>query len=217
MPLDNLDWFDFCVFDDRSSEFETMLDVGFFDEDWRLSPASRWQGVAEWRARAAPRGYPRHRAAPDADSLKLSELWPRQIDTARGPLVIDRSLNGKPLSVGEREQAHGLGQWIESAVVYDIGGRFRSLRTNFGVDHEGQKKVSSARRTAERIRFEIWGDGRLLAGKSGVRFGDAPGAFAADVTGVKSLTLRVLRQTPEGWLCGPIAWGQPTLSTKPLE
>jgi dienelactone hydrolase len=217
MPLDNREWFDFCVFDDRSTEFETMLDVGFLDEDWSLRRANRWHGVAEWRAKARPRAYPRHRQAPDADSVRLGDIWPRQIDTARGPLHVNRGYTREDLCIGSRKQSHGLGQWIESAVAYDIGGNYRSLRTAFGVDGAGQTKISSARRSAERTRFEIWGDGRLLAAKSGVAFGDPPGAFEVDVTGVRGLTLRILRGSPQGWLYGPMTWGQPVLSKKPLE
>jgi len=35
-----------------------------------------------------------------------------------------------------------------------------------------------------------------------------------DVTGVNGLTLRVLRTSPQGWLYGPITWGEPTLSRR---
>jgi hypothetical protein len=50
-----------------------------------------------------------------------------------------------------------------------------------------------------------------------VRFGDEPGRFAVDVTGVKSLTLRVLRESAEGWLYGPVTWGEPVLSAEPAK
>ncbi len=216
MPLDNRDWFDFCVFDDRSAGFETFLDVGFFDEDWSLKGANRWHGVSAWRAKAHPRSYPQHRKPPDAEVLRLGDLWPQQVDTAKGALAIDRGFKGKPLCIGRRKQRHGLGQWIESAVAYDLGGRYRSLTTRFGVDADGQTKISAARKKAERVRFEIWGDGKLLASRRDVVFGAAPGRFAVDVTGVKGLTLRVLRTTSAGWLYGPVTWGEPTLSKKPL-
>ncbi len=216
MPLDNREWFDFCVFDDKSAGFETFLDVGFFDEDWSLARANRWHGVAAWRNRAIARNYPQQESPADAETVRLSDLWPRQIDTAKGALAIDRGFRGKDLCIGRARQKHGLGQWIESAVAYDLEGRYRSLITSFGVDADGQTRISSARRSAERALFEIWGDGRLLASRRGVGFGDAPGKFAVDVTGVKGLTLRVLRTTPQGWLYGPVTWGEPTLSKRPL-
>ena len=216
MPLDNREWFDFCVFDDRSTEFETLLDVGFFDEDWSLKRASRWHGVPSWRRKARARNYPRHRSPPDAKTVRLGDLWPRQIDTAKGALAIDRGFKGKDLCIGRAKQKHGLGQWIESAVAYDLEAKYRSLTLALGVDADGQTKVSSARKSAEQALFEIWGDSRLLAARRGVSFGDAPVKLALDVTGVKSLTLRVLRTTPQGWLYGPVTWGNPTLSKKPL-
>lgn len=217
MPLDNRDWFDFCVFDDRSTGFETFLDVGFFDEDWQLARANRWGALPDWRERSAPRRYPQHRRAPaGAQELRLSDLWPRQIDTAKGPLQIDRSFNGQALRIGQHGQSHGLGQWIESAVCYDLDGRWRSLRLSVGIDGEGQTAISSARRATERPVFEVWGDGRLLALRRGVAFGDAPESVVADVTGVRSLALRVLRSSPEGWLYGPVTWGEPVLSVEPV-
>ncbi len=215
MPLDNRDWFDFCVFDDKSAGFETMLDVGFFDEDWGLARANRWRGLKPWRAKVKPRVYPRFKKPPDADVVRLGDLWPRQIDTAKGSLAINRSFGGRPLSIGHRGQKHGLGQWIESAAVYDLGGKYRGFRTKFGIDAEGQKTISDARRSAERTTFQVWGDGRLLAEKRGVQFGDRPGSFGVDVSGVRGLVLRVLRQSPQGWLYGSITWGEPTLYKKP--
>jgi hypothetical protein len=212
MPLDNRDWFDFCVFDDRSVEFETFLDVGFFDEDWKLSGANRWGPVPEWREKVTPREYPKFRTPPaGSKEVRLADLWLAQIDTAKGPLQINRSLNGQPLGIGRQAQAHGLGQWIESAAVYDTGGSFRTFRTRFGIDAEGQEKISDARGEVEYVTFQVLGDGKLLAEKRDVRFGDPPGRFEIELAGTQRLTLRVLRQYPQGWLCGPVAWGEPVL------
>ena len=47
-----------------------------------------------------------------------------------------------------------------------------------------------------------------------MRFGAAPRAFDVDVTGVKRLTLMVVRDRPAGWLYGAIAWGEPTLERR---
>jgi hypothetical protein len=212
MPLDNRQWFDFCVFDDRSREFETFLDVGFFDEDWGLQKAVRSRGIVGWRERTALRNFPKLRTVPDGrEEVRLSDLWPEQIDTAREPLGIDRSLNDLELSIGHERQRFGLGQWIESAVTYSIDGKFRRFRTNFGIDAEGQEQVSEARRDAEYTEFVVIGDGKPLERKSGVQFGDPVQSFDLDVSGVRRLTLRALRSTPEGWLYGPICWGEPTL------
>jgi hypothetical protein len=211
MPLENRDWFDFCVFDDKSSGFETFLDVGLFDEDWSLEKGHRWYAAEGWRDKANRRAYPKFRNAPDEKEVRLSELWPSQIDTAKGALQIDRSFNRKALCIGRSKQSHGLGQWIESAIVYDINGRFKTFETSFGIDAEEQERISQARRDVEYTTFQIIGDGKLLAEKRNVRFGDEPGTFKTGITNVKRLTLRVLRQYPQGWLYGPITWGEPVL------
>jgi dienelactone hydrolase len=211
MPLENRDWFDFCVFDDRSAEFETFLDVGFFDEAWGLEKANRWQAAPEWREKAAPRNYPKFREVPAEGDVSLSDLWPSQVDTAKGPLQLDRSFNGRGLCIGSEPQRRGLGQWIESAIVYDLDGRFDRFETNFGIDAEGQEVISAARRDTEATTFQVLSETRMLAEVRSVRFGDAPGRLSVDVTGVRRLTLRTLRQTPQGWLYGPICWGEPVL------
>jgi hypothetical protein len=211
MPLDNRDWYDYCIFDDRSQEFETFLEVGFFDEDWKLDRAKRWAGLAQWREAALPREYPRFVQPPAGSRVRLCDLWPAQIDTAKGPLQINRSLNGKPLCIGRAAQSHGLGQWIESALVYHLGGAYRSFEVNYGIDAEGQEAISTARAATEQPRFEVCGDGRRLAEPKCARFGEAPGRFVVDVTGVQKLTLRVLRTSAEGWLYGPVCWGEAVL------
>ena len=212
MPLDNRQWFDFCVFDEKTRGFETFLDVGFFDEDWSLKKAVRFFALENWRERTPPRNLPVHRKPPAGEiQVRLIDLWPAQIDTAREPLRISRSLNGKPLSIGEQRQAFGFGQWIESAVTYEIGGKFRRFKTRFGIDAEGQKNISEARRDVEFTDFIVLADGRPLARERSVRFGDPPGQFNLDVTGVQRLTLMVLRTTAQGWLYGPICWGEPVL------
>ena len=212
MPLDNRQWFDFCVFDDRTRSFETFLEVGFFDEDWQLTNAIRYGPIVEMRDRTPPRNYPHLSALPTGDDpVQLSDLWPAQIDTAREPMRINRSLNGRQLSIGHRPQRFGLGQWIESAVSYNILAKFRRFQVNVGIDAEGQKTISTARQSAERVHFLVLGDGKVLEEKRGIRFGDPTHRFDVDVSGVRRLTLMVLRGTPEGWLYGPIAWGEPLL------
>ena len=165
-----------------------------------------------WRARTPARNFPAFRELPlDQKTVRLSDLWPDQIDTAREPLRVNRSLNGKALSIGHARQKFGLGQWIESAIRYNILGKFSRFRTKFGIDAEGQEKISAARRAAERTTFRIIGDGRVLAERAGVRFGEKPLSFDVDVRGVRRLTLMALRETPQGWLYGPVAWGEPVL------
>lgn len=145
------------------------------------------------------------------DSVRLTELWPDQIDTAREPLRINRSLNDKPPAIGRKHQLFGLRQWIESAVSYNKRGRFRRFRTKFGIGAEGAETISPDRKYAENPTFLVLGDGRLLAEKGNVRFGDTVHSFDVNITGVERLSLVVLRNYEAGWLYGAICWGEPAL------
>jgi len=211
MPLDNRQWFDYCVFDDQTQGFETFQDVGFFDEDWRLENGVSYKAIPDWRAKTSAREYPKFREIPAEGNVRLSELWPGQMDTARDPFRINRSFKGLPLSIGHQRQPWGLGQWIESAVTYDLEGKFRRFEVKAGIDAEGQQKISEARKEVEFTKFVIQGDGRELDVLNSVQFGDKPYLMDVDVTGVKKLTLMVLRTYPQGWLYGNISWGEPLL------
>ncbi len=211
MPLDNRQWFDYCVFDDKTRGFETFHEVGFFDEDWRLKNGVKYKALSDWRAKAPAREYPKLKEIPADRNVRLTELWPAQIDTAREPFRINRSFKGLPLSIGHKRQQWGLGQWIESAITYDLGGQFKRFEVRAGIDAEGQKKISEARLDVEYTKFIILGDGRELDALRSIQFGDKPYLMDVDVTGVKKLTLMVLRTYPQGWLYGNICWGEPLL------
>ncbi len=216
MPLDNYCWYDFCVFDDRSRGLETFLECGVFDERWQFAETQRFGGVAADREAVIPRLYPTHRVPPpDTRTVRLTELWPIQVDTAKDPMRIDRSWNDKPLTVSGEKMSFGFGQWIESAVSYNLNGQFSRFRARVGIDPEGAETIDEARSYAENPTFIVAGDDKILAQQSEVRFGEAPRRFDVDVSGVKRLTLMVVRNWPAGWLYGAIAWGEPTVERRP--
>jgi acetyl esterase/lipase len=212
MPLDNYRWYDFCVFDDRSRGFESFLDVGIFDEGWRFSKAQRFAAVEGLRDTISPRRYPTIRnPSPEQKTVKLSELWPAQIDTAKDSVRVDRSWNDMPLMINDQAMSFGLGQWIESAVSYNLLGDFRRFRASIGIDPEGATEINDARTFAENPSFIVAGDNKILAQIDDVRFGEAPRQFDVDVTGIQRLTLMVVRGWPAGWHYGAVAWGEPVL------
>jgi len=77
----------------------------------------------------------------------------------------------------------GIGTHAKSEIVYDIGRRFKTFATDYGVDTEAGLQGS--------ITFEIWGDNTLLFRSDTIKRFDNPRHIEVDVTGVKELKLFV--------------------------
>jgi len=75
----------------------------------------------------------------------------------------------------------GLGTHANSEIVYNLGGKFKKLTTDFGIDTEAGTESSAV--------FKIYGDDKLLfASKTMGRF-DLPKHAEVDLLGVKNLRL----------------------------
>jgi beta-galactosidase len=106
-----------------------------------------------------------------------------------GPAEKDRSngeqgaTDGNPLTIGDVVYPKGIGVHAASTVQAELGGDCTRLRADVGVDDETGSAGS--------VTFEVWGDGTRLA-QTGVRTGADPAQrLDVDVTGVRSLELRV--------------------------
>ncbi|GAA3960587.1 glycoside hydrolase family 2 TIM barrel-domain containing protein [Actinoplanes auranticolor] len=106
-----------------------------------------------------------------------------------GPAEKDRSngeqgaTDGNPLTIGDVVYPKGIGVHAASTVQVDLGGDCTRLRADVGVDDETGSAGS--------VTFEVWGDGTRLA-QTGVLTGADPAQrLDVDVTGVRSLELRV--------------------------
>lgn len=77
---------------------------------------------------------------------------------------------------------YGIGTHANSEITYDIGRKFREIRTDYGIDTIAGSQASA--------QFEIWGDGKQLfiSPKMG-RF-DMPKHTIVNLTGVRFLTLK---------------------------
>jgi Gpi18-like mannosyltransferase len=88
-----------------------------------------------------------------------------------------------PLSVQYAFYQTGIGTHAPAREVYDIAGKFKTLKTDYGVDTNGGPQGS--------VTFEVWGDGkRLFASEPIARF-ELPRHIDVDITGVKTLELVV--------------------------
>jgi NPCBM/NEW2 domain-containing protein len=99
------------------------------------------------------------------------------------PFRIDRSQGGRPLRLGGRVYARGLGVHARSALTYALAGSFRSFAVTLGIDSEVGNGGS--------VIFRIVGDDKPLYESPVFRGGDEPLPVTVDVSGVLLLRLEV--------------------------
>lgn len=203
--LDHRKWFDFAIYDARTRDPETFLSVGFFDQDWALSDELTFFGDAKLR-QAAPPQLPSDRqwASSGERVVYLSDLKPIGFSSDKGPLGIDRTTNGYKLTLCGRQYAKGLSAHPDAEIVYDIGGRFKAFECVVGIDTSGEKPVSRAREQAETVTFQIFGDGKLLAEVTDVKWNTPPKRITVSVEGVRILRLVAKKQGGARWLYGKV-------------
>ncbi|MCS7253328.1 MAG: NPCBM/NEW2 domain-containing protein [Armatimonadota bacterium] len=203
--LDHRKWFDFAIYDARTRDPETFLAVGFYDQDWMLSDELTFYGDAKLR-HATPPLSPSDRqwASASEHIVYLSDLKPISFSSDKGPLGIDRTTNGYPLTLGGRQYSKGLSVHPDAEIVYDIGGRFKAFECVVGIDTSGEKPVSAARERAETVTFQVFGDGKLLAEVTDVKWNTPPKRIAVSVEGVRALRLVAKRQGGARWLYGKV-------------
>jgi len=187
-------WFDYAVFDARTAGPASCLVLGIFDSQWQLP--SEGAG-AEWRAHASARQglVPQHfpplasAAQGDGPTVFLSDVRPAAMQTACGGVAFDRTHDGRPIRLGEREFEKGLGVTAPSSVTYALSGRFRTFAADVG--------ITSAPAGAPAVVFEVWADGKQLAATTPMSAGPdgtSAGHMQVDVAGVGSLTLTLHAQ-----------------------
>ncbi|MEV4315242.1 glycoside hydrolase family 97 catalytic domain-containing protein [Actinocrispum sp. NPDC049592] len=118
-----------------------------------------------------------------SDLTFASELngWgPVERDSSNGE---SEAGDGRPISIGGRTFAKGLGTHAESNVEIALGGTCRTFGASVGVDDETTSPGS--------VVFQIVGDGRVLAQSDVLRTGGIPVVYNVDIAGVQTLSLRV--------------------------
>ena len=203
--LDHRKWYDFAIYDARTRDAEAFLAVGFFDQDWMLSGELTFYGDAKFRQATPPHSPPNRRWAGALErAVYLSDLKPINFSSDKGPLGIDRTTDGYQLTLGGRQYSKGLSVHPDAEIVYDIGGRFKAFECVVGIDTSGEKPVSRAREQAETVTFQIFGDGKLLAEVTDVKWNTPPKRIMVSVEGVSILKLVARRQSGARWLYGKV-------------
>ena len=121
---------------------------------------------------------------PAEETVPLSTLDLHKMKQGWGEAKIDRSVTGKPLTIGGQTFEHGVGTHAVSVLYVHLGGGTRRFSAKVGVDSSQVGKPGS-------VEFRVIADGKTLF-KSGVmKPGDAAKTVDVDLTGGKTLILLV--------------------------
>jgi alpha-galactosidase len=113
------------------------------------------------------------------DSLDLSRMTQR-----RGAPQANKALGGTPLTMEGTVHARGIGTRSISEFVLDLKGQAERFHAIVGFDDSAwQGKPDGT------VRYEIWGDDRLLADTGVMKLGAAPRPIDVDLRGIRILTL----------------------------
>jgi hypothetical protein len=89
---------------------------------------------------------------PPAPDVHLSDLKPLVVQNGWGKLGINKSIEGKPLTVGDRRYERGLGCHAKSLLVYKIPAGAKRFVAVVGLDDEKRDDTRSS------VAFEVYGD-----------------------------------------------------------
>lgn len=115
-----------------------------------------------------------------------------------GGAQADASALGGPLKVAGRVLAYGLGAFGGSRLEVLNRGEYARLLVDVGVDEASQNRRSQ-------VRFQIYGDGRLLAQSGPMGSADSTSRMDANVQGVQVIELIASGRHARSWrACGPM-------------
>ena len=119
-----------------------------------------------------------------AESVWLSALDVAKTQQDWGDPRADKSVEGRPLSVGGTHYSHGLGTHAASTLYVNLGGHASRFTASVGVDDEAAKPPAG-------VEFEVLGDGKSLWKGKPTTKGQPAEKVDVDLAGVKTLLLLV--------------------------
>lgn len=193
---------DFAVTDARISTDDDVpgeklhIVTGTLNHKWEYEEAYVLRGDAALRAKAPRRKAPRHLTAKvDAKRLPLSEVLETKSAGSFGVMMRDLNWRGKPLRLGRKTYASGIGVsvWHEPCTasygIADAG--WARLRATLGIEIEDPAKLEPKQKDGTRVFFVVRGDGKPLYRSPTFRWDSKPVALDLDIAGVKTLELEV--------------------------
>ncbi len=117
-----------------------------------------------------------------AEAVWLSALNLSQVVQGWGVAQADKSVTGKPLSIGGKTFAHGLGTHADSLVRLELKGGTEEFSALVGID-------DAAGNDSARVQFMVIGDGKTLFKSGPMKLGEPAEQIALNVRGMKTLLL----------------------------
>ena len=203
--FDSKKYFDYAVYDARTSTPETFLLLGYFGTDWSVANGLRFAAVRSERIRLAAQQFPALVQAPTApDAVALATLRPAHIDQMRGAVGFGRTYHGQPLP-------NSLGVRAPATLEYELDGTWQTLMVEGRLMNDPHTALCELRRQGESVSFTIRGDGAVLA-QGTVNWATPGVALQANLRGVRRLLLETGIAGGPGWLHSAAAWVKPCLT-----
>ncbi len=120
-----------------------------------------------------------------AETVWLDQLDVRSAIQGWGEPHKNKSVEGHALTIGGKEFTRGFGTHAESILNINLGGGAQSFFASVGVDDEVNSNAQSS------VEFFVIGDGKTLWSSGVLRANDAAKSCEVELSGVKSLTLKV--------------------------
>ncbi|MCX6889957.1 MAG: NPCBM/NEW2 domain-containing protein [Verrucomicrobia bacterium] len=115
-------------------------------------------------------------------------IWLESLDLSKGrftlrPFAVGNSAIGKPITMGGKVYAHGVGSYSRSVLTVDLKGVATQFLATVGIDDSHPYSGS--------VTFEIWLDGRKVADSGLIESLQPVKVFSVDLTGGHQMLLRV--------------------------
>ena len=151
-------------------------------------------------------------AAMPTGSVSLTQLMPGKIDNGLASVGLNRSYSSiwwpptqKPLRIGERTFARGLGMRAPNAITYRLDGRYMRFQAWVGVDADAADKPEAS------VDFQVFGDGKILFDSGLMGANGGPKRIDVPIEGVQILGLAAVG-AGKGSAWDHADWADPTLS-----
>ncbi|WP_353565621.1 glycoside hydrolase family 97 catalytic domain-containing protein [Haloferula sargassicola] len=118
-----------------------------------------------------------------AESYRLDELDLGDATTGFGWIQKNRAVSEKPLTIGGQKFEHGIGAHAPSEIGFRLDGGRASFRAMVGADDGADEQGSMV--------FQVLADGKVVFDSGVMKTGDRPKEVEADLTGAKSVLLKV--------------------------
>jgi hypothetical protein len=140
-------------------------------------------------------------------SIALSELEPAVARQDWGGLQIDRSVYNRPLQIGDRSFATGLGTHANSELVYELDSGGERFEAWVGVDAAMRSYTNAS------VVFQVFADGRPLFDSGVMRVETPARRVSVPLAGARVLKL-VVTDAGDGKNCDHADWAEAVLIAK---